>query len=96
MENGNRQLFKTEELSVEENKDSVENETKNKVAMSSEDIMGELITQIEELNNKVGELSKEPGTQELKYNPEGHNFSSSMNLSNLSTKERAAYYINNK
>jgi hypothetical protein len=86
----------TEELSVEENKEPIENETEEKTEMSSEDIIGELMTQVEELNNKVVELSKEPATQELKYNPEGHNFGSTINLANLSTKERAAYYINNK
>ena len=85
----------TEELSVEDMREPLLDE-EGKTEMASEDIIGELMTQVEELNNKVLELSKEPATKELKYNPEGNNFNSTMNLANLSTKERAAYYINNK
>ena len=66
-----------------------------KTEMSSE-MIGELMTQIEELKNKIVELSGEPASEGINYNPEGTHFSSTVNLKKLSTKERAAYYINNK
>ena len=78
-----------EELSEEE---VVE---EDKTEMSSE-VMGELMTQIEELKGKIVELSGEPATEGLKYNPEGTHFNSTIDLKKLSTKDRAAYYINNK
>ena len=70
-------------------------EVEEKTEMSKE-VMGELMTQIEELKSKVTELSGEPATEGIAYNPEGTNFNSTMDLRKLSTKERAAYYINNK
>ncbi len=79
-----------EELSAEEQ--PVEDD---KTEMSSE-VMGELMTQIEELKGKIVELSGEPATEGISYNPEGQNFNSTVDLKKLSTKERAAYYINTK
>ena len=76
----------SEELSKEE---------EDKTEMSKE-VMGELMTEVEELKSKIVELSGEPATEGLKYNPEGTHFNSTMDLRKLSTKERAAYYINNK
>ena len=70
-------------------------EEDSKTEMSSE-VMGELMTQIEELKGKIVELSGEPATERLKYNPEGDNFNSTIDLGKLSTSERTAYYINNK
>ena len=70
-------------------------EEDNKTEMSSE-VMGELMTQIEELKGKIVELSGEPATEGLKYNPEGDSFNSTIDLGKLSTSERTAYYINNK
>jgi hypothetical protein len=58
--------------------------------------VGELMTQIEELKGKIVELSGEPATEGLKYNPEGTHFNSTIDLGKLSTSERTAYYINNK
>lgn len=84
----------TEELSKEE--ENTEEEKTDKTKMSSEDVIGELITQVEDLSNKVVELSKSPATEELKYNPQGNNMSSTVDLKGLSVKERATYYINNK
>ena len=74
---------------------SEEEEEEEKTEMSKE-VMGELMTQIEELKGKIVELSGEPATEGIAYNPEGTHFSSTMDLRKLSTKERAAYYINNK
>ena len=70
-------------------------EKEDKTEMSSE-VIGELMTQIEELKGKVVELSGEPATEGISYNPEGEHFNSTIDLKKLSTKERAAYYINNK
>ena len=79
-----------EELSEEDSK-----EEDSKTEMSNE-VMGELMTQIEELKGKIVELSGEPATESINYNPEGTNFNSTIDLKKLSTTERAAYYINNK
>ena len=76
----------SEELSKEE---------EDKTEMSKE-VMGELMTQVEELKSKIVELSGEPATEGLKYNPEGDNFNSTIDLAKLSVNERTAYYINNK
>ena len=76
----------SEELSKEE---------EDKTEMSKE-VMGELMTQVEELKSKIVELSGEPATEGLKYNPEGTHFNSTIDLAKLSASERAAYYINNK
>ena len=84
---GEKAEEETEELSEETKEDKTE--------MSSE-MIGELTTQIEELKNKIVELSGEPATEGISYNPEGENFNSTIDLRKLSTKERAAYYINNK
>ena len=90
---GEKAAEETEELSEEVSKeDSVEEE---KTEMSSE-IIGELTTQIEELKSKVVELSGQPAEKGIAYNPEGEHFGSTVDLKKLSTKERAAYYINNK
>ena len=82
---GEKAEEETEALSKEE----------EKTEMSSE-VIGELITQIEELKGKIVELSGEPATEGISYNPEGTHFNSTIDLKKLSTKERAAYYINNK
>lgn len=66
-----------------------------KTEMSSE-VMSELMTEVEELKNKIVELSGEPATEGINYNPEGENFSSTIDLKKLSVSERTAYYINNK
>jgi hypothetical protein len=70
-------------------------EEEEKTEMSSE-VMGELMTQVEELKNKIVELSGEPATEGIAYNPEGESFSSTVDLAKLSPMERTAYYINNK
>ena len=88
---GEKAEEETEELSEEVSKDSEEDKTE----MSSE-VISELMTQIEELKSKIVELSDEPATEGISYNPAGENFSATVDLTKLSTKERAAYYINNK
>ena len=74
---------------------SEEEEDEEKTEMSKE-VMGELMTQIEELKGKIVELSGEPATESINYNPEGTHFNSTVDLAKLSPMERTAYYINNK
>ena len=83
------------ELSEEVSEEKTEESEEDKTEMSNE-VIGELMTQIEELKSKITELSGEPATEGISYNPEGENFSSTIDLKKLSTNERAAYYINNK
>tara|TARA_R110002051_G_scaffold177777_2_gene247600 strand:+ start:1926 stop:2573 length:648 start_codon:yes stop_codon:yes gene_type:complete len=73
---------------------SAETKEEEKTEMS-EDVISELITQVDDLNNKITELAQEPGTEEIKYNPEGNNFSATEDLVKMSSQERATYYINN-
>jgi|TARA_R110002020_G_scaffold129463_5_gene289845 biotin-(acetyl-CoA carboxylase) ligase len=75
--------------------EETEDLSEDKTEMSSE-MIGELTTQIEELKNKIVELSGEPATEGITYNPEGENFNSTIDLAKLSVNERTAYYINNK
>ncbi len=77
--------------------ENVEASAEEKTEMSSEDIIGELTTEVEELKNKIVELSNEPADEGISYSPEGmKNATSTIDLRKLSTKERVAYYINNK
>jgi hypothetical protein len=76
--------------------EEVEEEVEEEKTEMSNEVIGELMTQIEELKSKIVELSGEPATEGINYNPEGEHFSSTIDLANLSMKERAAYYINNK
>ena len=97
---GEKAAEETEELSKEESvEENVEETTENleedKTEMSNE-VIGELMTQIEELKSKIVELSGEPATEGISYNPEGENFSATVDLNKLSVNERTAYYINNK
>ena len=78
-----------EELSTEEQPIDEE-----KTEMSNE-VIGELMTQIEELKSKIVELSGEPASEGIEYNPEGRNFNATVDLNKLSSQEKAAYYINN-
>ena len=88
---GEKAAEETEELSEEPKEDSEEEKTE----MSSE-MIGELMTQVEELKGKIVELSGEPASEGIKYNPEGENFNSTVDLAKLSPMERTAYYITNK
>ena len=90
-----------EEMSSEEEVEETEEETEEeaveeKTEMASEDIIGELMTQVEELNSKIVELSGQPAEESITYNPEGNNVNSTIDLAKLSVSERAAYFINNK
>ena len=83
------------ELSEEVSEEKTEDSEEDKTEMSNE-VIGELMTQIEELKSKIVELSGQPATEGISYNPEGESFNSTVDLTKLSTMERTAYYINNK
>ena len=70
-------------------------EVEEKTEMSKE-VMGELMTQIEELKGKIVELSGQPADDGIGYSPEGSNVNTTVDLGKLSPMERTAYYINNK
>jgi len=106
MENGNEMTIgdsseildlgeEKEAEDVEASEEELSEETEDKTEMSAE-VISELMTQVEDLKSKITELSGEPATEGINYNPEGFNFSSTIDLRKLSTKQRAAYYINNK
>jgi len=82
------------DLKADKESMSEESVEEEKTEMSADSI-SELMTQIEELNSKVVELSGEPATETIHYNPEGNNVSFTEDLTKLSSQERAAYYINN-
>jgi hypothetical protein len=89
------------EETVEEDKEELNKETEKPIELSS-DLASELVTRLEELEtknqdleDKIVELSKEPATEGLEYNPEGNNFNSTVDLTKMSNQDRAAYYINN-
>ena len=86
---GKKAEEETEELSKE---DSEEDE---KTEMSKE-MIGDLMTQIEDLKSKIVELSGEPASEGITYSPEGSNVNTTIDLAKLSPMERTAYYINNK
>jgi hypothetical protein len=82
---------------VEASAEVIEETEEDKTEMSKEnDFLGELMTEFEELKSKVVELSGEPATEGIKYNPEGGSVNSTIDLAKLSVNERTAYYINNK
>ena len=83
------------EETTEEGKEELSKETEKPIELSA-DLANEIITRMEELESKIVDLSKEPADEGLKYNPEGSNVNSTIDLKNLSISERTAYYINNK
>ena len=85
----------TEDLSEEVSEEKQEDTEEDKTEMSAE-VISELMTEVEDLKSKIAELSGEPATEGISYNPEGEQFSATVDLKKLSTHERAAYYINNK
>ena len=81
------------EASVE-TKEEGEEEGEEKTEMSA-DVISELMTQVEELNSKIVELSGAPATDSITYNPEGNLSVEKVDFTKLSSQQKAAYYINN-
>ena len=73
---------------------SVETKEEEKTEMS-EDIVSELMTQVEDLTNKIVELSEAPAEDGITYNPEGNIEVTQTSLEKMSSQDRAVYYINN-
>ena len=91
---GDKAEEETEELSEEV---SEEKSKEDKTEMSSE-VISDLMTEVEELKSKIAELSSEPATESINYNPEGEQFSSTIDLRsnvNLSAQDKARELINN-
>tara|TARA_R110002020_G_scaffold92899_1_gene224443 strand:- start:856 stop:1509 length:654 start_codon:yes stop_codon:yes gene_type:complete len=79
----------------EKAEEETEELSKEKREMSEDEVISQLMTEVEDLKNKVTELNGEPATESINYNPEGQHFNSTIDLTKLSSTERAAYYINN-
>ena len=58
----------------------------------SADVMGEIITRLNSIEEKFGSLENEPSNSGVNVSPSVNN--KEINLSKLSVKERVAYYIN--
>jgi hypothetical protein len=58
----------------------------------SADVMGEVITRLNSIEEKFGSLENEPSSEGVNVSPSVNN--KEVNLSKLSVKERVAYYIN--
>ena len=87
----------TEDLSEEVSEEKQEDTEEDKTEMSAE-IISELMTEVEDLKSKIAELSSEPATEGISYNPEGDQFSSTIDLRSnvrLSAQDKARELINN-
>ena len=87
----------TEDLSEEVSEEKEEDTEEDKTEMSAE-IISELMTEVEDLKSKIAELSSEPATEGISYNPEGDQFSSTIDLRSnvrLSAQDKARELINN-
>ncbi len=89
---------KKEEMSeeveeVEEDKEEVKEE---EMVEMSKDMISSLVEEVEELKSQIVELEKTPGSEGFTHNPEVYNKSEKVDLSKMTAKERASYYINNK
>ncbi len=85
-----------EKVFGEKAEEETEELSEEKTEMSAEDLISDLTTEMEDLKSKIVELSNEPAVEGITYSPEGTNATTTMDLTKLSTKQRAAYYINNK
>ena len=59
----------------------------------SADVMGEIMTRLNSIEEKFGGLENEPSNEGVNVSPSVNN-NKEVNLSKLSVKERVAYYIN--
>jgi len=70
----------------------VEEEVETTEVELSKDVISDLTTRIDDLENKLQEFEAQPSSEGLKVSPSTKPVE--VNLSKLSTKERVAYYIN--
>lgn len=66
-----------------------------KVEMSK-DMINSLVEEVEHLKSQIVELEKQPGAEGFKHNPETTTRKERPNLAKMSTKDRVAFFINNK
>ena len=90
---GDKEEMSEEVEEVEEVKEKIEEE---EMVEMSKDMISSLVEEVEELKSQIVELEKTPGSEGFTHNPEVYNKSEKVDLSKMSAKERAAYYINNK
>jgi myosin heavy subunit len=83
-----------EEMSEEVEESEVKNE-EEKVEMSK-DLVTSLVEEVEHLKEKLVEFEKLPAEEGFIHSPETNKKQEKVNLAKLSTKERVAYFINNK
>ena len=94
---GDKAEEETEDLSEEVSEEKTEDSEEDKTEMSAE-VISELMTEVEDLKSKIAELSSEPATESINYNPEGEQFSSTIDLRSnvrLSAQDKARELINN-
>jgi len=84
-----------EEEEKKEDKEEMKEEVKEEVVEMSKDMVNSLVEEVEHLKSKIVELEKTPGAEGFKHTPEGSKKRESINLSKLSIKERANYFVNN-
>ena len=75
--------------------EKVEEEVKVEEVELSADVMGELLTRLSAIEEKLTELDETPSSNGFSITPK-YTMAKQVDLSKLSTSERAAYYINNK
>ena len=84
---GEKAAEETEDLSKEK-----EGESKESTDLSS-DVMGEVITRLNSIEEKFSGLENEPSNDGVNVSPSVNN-NQEINLSKLSVKERVAYFVN--
>lgn len=89
-------VFGDKEEMKEETEETVEEaSTEEKVEMSK-DMISSLVEEVEHLKSQIVELEKQPGAEGFKHNPETTTRKEKPNLAKMSTKDRVAFFINNK
>jgi hypothetical protein len=92
-------VFDKEDMANEEVKEELAEESttavvEEKIEMSV-DIITSLVEEVEELKSKLMELEKQPGAEGFTHTPENDTTYKEVDLTKLSSTERAAHYINN-
>ena len=87
--------YAEEEEKKEDKEEEKTEASKEEVIEMSKDMVTSLVEEVEHLKAKLTELEKTPGAEGFKHTPEGSKKRESINLSKLSIKERANYFVNN-
>jgi hypothetical protein len=92
---GDKAEEETEEMSKEETEEVKEEVVEEEKIEMSIDAVNSLVEEVEHLKAKVIELEKTPGAEGFTHNPENDTTYKEVDLTKLSSTERAAHYINN-